>query len=122
MRIAEYGTGSDATSYGDVYSYGILLMEMFTGKRPTDDIFKDGWNIHEYTKATLHEQTPILIDHTILSEADLADVPTGSKMQECLTSILGIGVACSVQAPIDRMDVACALTELHLIKEDFLKS
>ncbi|CAL2268367.1 unnamed protein product [Prunus armeniaca] len=38
----EYGMGSTITMYGDVYSFGILLLKMFTGKKPTDDMFKNG--------------------------------------------------------------------------------
>ncbi|KAJ0086289.1 hypothetical protein Patl1_07624 [Pistacia atlantica] len=32
----------------DIYSYGILLLEMFIGKRPTDEMFKDDLNIHNW--------------------------------------------------------------------------
>ncbi|GKB54832.1 kinase-like domain-containing protein [Tanacetum coccineum] len=35
----EYGMGSEMTSRGDVYSFGILLLELMTGKKPTDDMF-----------------------------------------------------------------------------------
>ncbi|XVF83920.1 hypothetical protein PTKIN_Ptkin16aG0532800 [Pterospermum kingtungense] len=37
----EYGLGSCVTTYGDVYSYGILLLEMFTGRRSTDEMFEE---------------------------------------------------------------------------------
>jgi serine/threonine protein kinase len=58
---AEYGMGSEVSTYGDVYSYGILLSEMFTGKRPTeeifkrptDEIFKNSLSLHEFVKTAL---------------------------------------------------------------------
>ncbi|KAF8735463.1 hypothetical protein HU200_014480 [Digitaria exilis] len=34
----EYGMGSAITRQGDVYSFGVLLLEMLTGKRPTDEM------------------------------------------------------------------------------------
>ncbi|KAI3793182.1 hypothetical protein L1987_35797 [Smallanthus sonchifolius] len=38
----EYGLGSVMTSSRDVYSFGILLLEVMTGKKPTDDVFTEG--------------------------------------------------------------------------------
>ena len=38
--------GCKISTAGDVYSYGVILLEMLTGKHPTDDIFKDGLNLH----------------------------------------------------------------------------
>ena len=39
--------GSKVSVEGDIYSFGIILLEMITGKRPTDEMFKDGINFSE---------------------------------------------------------------------------
>jgi serine/threonine protein kinase len=40
--------GSEVLARGDVYSHGILLLELFTGKRPSDDMFKEGLDLHKF--------------------------------------------------------------------------
>ncbi|KAJ0771954.1 putative protein kinase RLK-Pelle-LRR-XII-1 family [Helianthus annuus] len=43
----EYGLGSEMKSSGDVYSFGITLLEVMTGKKPTDDIFNEDLSLHK---------------------------------------------------------------------------
>ncbi|CAL5432216.1 unnamed protein product [Camellia sinensis] len=52
----EYGMGEEVSTQGDIYSFGVLPLEMFTGKRPTDNMFIDNINIHIYAKRSLSNQ------------------------------------------------------------------
>ncbi|XXG58683.1 hypothetical protein AAC387_Pa04g0933 [Persea americana] len=63
----EYGMGANASTYGDVYSYGILLLELLTGKRPSDDMFKNNLNLHQFAKMALPERVMEIIDRQLLS-------------------------------------------------------
>ena len=124
--IAEYGVGNEVSTYGDVYSYGILLLEMFTEKKPIDNIFQDSLNLHNFVKAALLERIVDIIDPTLLCDREEGETrvndithnksQNGSpKIQECLTFILGIGVACSVEFPSERMNIGAVVIELHAI-------
>ncbi|KAL0359186.1 UNVERIFIED_CONTAM: Arginyl-tRNA--protein transferase 1 [Sesamum angustifolium] len=63
----EYGMGGAVSISGDVYSYGILLLEMFTGKRPTDELFRDGLSLHEHAKIALSlNQVMNIVNPTLL--------------------------------------------------------
>ncbi|KAM5555349.1 hypothetical protein ABKV19_023314 [Rosa sericea] len=124
----EYGMGSEVSTYGDVYSFGILLLEMFTGKRPTDHMFSDSLNLHNYVKTSL-PQGVSQISESLLQEGanNVAEAQRHSqwsvkaqKTEECLTLILGIGIACSVQSPINRKDISDVASELHSIRDNLL--
>ncbi|XP_038884530.1 probable LRR receptor-like serine/threonine-protein kinase At3g47570 [Benincasa hispida] len=61
----EYAMGSKVSTHGDVYSYGILLLEMFTGKRPTDNMFKDGLTLNNHVLTALPERVQEIADPTM---------------------------------------------------------
>ncbi|CDP20934.1 unnamed protein product [Coffea canephora] len=97
----EYGMGVEASILEDVYSYGILLLEMITRKRPTDDMFMDEFDLHNF-------MTP-------------GGFKTdGGREMECVISLLKIGLKCSEKLPNDRMHMNEVVGKLHLIKDDFL--
>ncbi|CAL5414333.1 unnamed protein product [Camellia sinensis] len=64
----EYGMGDMASTLGDAYSFGILLLGMFTSKKPTDDMFKDHLNLHNFVKNALPERVMEIVDPYILLE------------------------------------------------------
>ncbi|XP_058209410.1 probable LRR receptor-like serine/threonine-protein kinase At3g47570 [Rhododendron vialii] len=112
----EYGLGSEMSTSGDVYSYGILLLEMVTGKRPTDEIFVVDLNLHNFAKIAFPHRVMEIVDPMLLTEER-----HGSKMVECLIHIVKIGLACSIESPQDRMSINSVLQELHLVKNNMLK-
>ncbi|KAA8538460.1 hypothetical protein F0562_027994 [Nyssa sinensis] len=62
--------GTEVSTSGDVYSYGILLLEMFTGKRPTDEMFSDGLNLHNYVKMALPERVEVIADPILIQQGE----------------------------------------------------
>ncbi|CDP21144.1 unnamed protein product [Coffea canephora] len=69
-KISEYGMGLAASTQGDVYSYGILLLEMITGRRPTDDKFVGDLDLHNYVNGALHERVSERVDPLLFLEGD----------------------------------------------------
>ncbi|CAL5342774.1 unnamed protein product [Camellia sinensis] len=69
--LEKYGMGNEVSTFGDVYSYGILLLEMFTGKRPTDNMFCDSLGLHNFIKIALPEQAAsIIADPRLFKQKD----------------------------------------------------
>ncbi|WJX56080.1 non-specific serine/threonine protein kinase [Trifolium repens] len=40
--------GSEISTYGDMYSFGVLMLEMLTGRRPTNEMVEDDQNLHMF--------------------------------------------------------------------------
>ncbi|CAN1838558.1 Probable LRR receptor-like serine/threonine-protein kinase At3g47570 [Linum perenne] len=125
---AEYGMGNEVSIQGDIYSYGILLLELFTGKRPTDDTFKDGLSLHNIVKNALSKQRtseavdPILLNELLRRLTTHHNHTTSSSdearkdLEKLMSSILEIGVACSSDIPQERASISEVLSSLTAIR------
>ncbi|CAL5363843.1 unnamed protein product [Camellia sinensis] len=126
----ESGMGSEVSTYGDIYSFGILVLEMFTGKRPTDEMFKDGLSLHSFVKGALPWSVSEVVDLEAKEEDEEEEKSkensknksfiSGEKIVECLSMILEIGVNCSFELPRERMDINDVLAKLHFIRHSLL--
>ena len=72
---------------------------MFTGNRPTDGMFKDGLNLHNFAKMASPAE---VLDPVLLTEAEETSGDSGNHM-ECLAGIVKVGVACSAESPRERI-------------------
>ncbi|KAG8480297.1 hypothetical protein CXB51_024742 [Gossypium anomalum] len=127
----EYGTESELSTNGDVYSYGILLLEMLTGKRPTNERFKEGLSLHNFVKAALPNRVVEIIDPILLQESfrggTIADITLNEnnlgndEYLQCLNSIFKIGLTCSAESPSERMDMSDVVTKLCSIRDKLLR-
>ena len=100
-------------------SYGILLLEMFTGRRPTSEAsFRDGFSLHDYVQMSFPERVMEVMDPHFIQQlvADGRD-----HILESIISVLRIGVMCSSQSPRDRMEMGDAVNQLHSIRNLLLR-
>ncbi|KAI3464361.1 hypothetical protein Pfo_021024 [Paulownia fortunei] len=111
----EYGMSDIVSTQGDVYSYGILLLEMFTNRRPTNDEFEEHTNLHNFVSSALPDRVMETVDPFLHQELGIND-----KNRDCIVSILSIGVACSKELPRDRMLMADVVNELNKTRNAFL--
>lgn len=116
-----------------MYSFGILVLEILTGRRPTDEMFIDGLNLHNYVKNALPDKllqivNPVLLNKELKQTISLAEerIHNNDKKlsqmhrEKCLLELFYIGLACSAKSPKERMNMRDVTRELDLIRSTFL--
>nr|WIL59879.1 nodulation protein [Melilotus officinalis] len=117
----EYGMGSEVSTCGDMYSFGIL-----TGRRPTDEAFEDGQNLHNFVAISFPDNHKNILDpHLESTDAEVA-IEDGNRenltpfVEECLVSLFRIGLICSMESPKERMNIVDVTRALSTIRKAFL--
>ncbi|KAG0454778.1 hypothetical protein HPP92_024070 [Vanilla planifolia] len=120
----EYGMGNQISCQGDVYSFGILLLEMMTGKKPTDDTLVNGLNLRKFVELEFPQTLWKILDPHVLKE--VKDERNGGNirghMMTCAASLIQVGLSCSNDSPMERMGMHVVVKELCSIKDVFLSN
>ncbi|XP_057797614.1 putative receptor-like protein kinase At3g47110 isoform X2 [Salvia miltiorrhiza] len=114
----EYGFEGLVSTKCDVYSYGVMLMEIFTRKKPSDDMFAGDLSLKIWIESSVLQSTYRVIDDNLLMNVDEEH---GDKIVEFTSSILELALKCSTDSPKERINMKEALAEMLKIKRQFLE-
>ncbi|KAL7193779.1 hypothetical protein ACSBR2_025412 [Camellia fascicularis] len=84
----EYGSEGRVSTNGDIYSYGVMLLETFTRKKPTDEMFSAEINLRQWVSASLPNKIMEIVDGGLLRMQNGSDMVT---LQSILLAILELG-------------------------------
>ncbi|XVF36366.1 hypothetical protein REPUB_Repub19eG0052600 [Reevesia pubescens] len=117
---AEYGLGEKPSTAGDVYSFGVTLLELFTGKSPTHENFVGELNLINWVQSAFPSNVKQILDPELLElrqSSQCDSQPLNPEIQhDCLTTIIGVGLSCTLGSPDGRVSMRDALRKLKTVK------
>lgn len=103
--LTEYGYTLKVDEKIDIYSFGVVLLELLTGKRPLDPEFGESVDIVEWMRKKIR-------DNKSLEEALDPNVGNCNYVQEEMLLVLRIALLCTAKLPRDRPSMRDILTML----------
>ncbi|XP_040948187.1 receptor kinase-like protein Xa21 isoform X4 [Gossypium hirsutum] len=114
----EFGSAGIVSIKSDVYSYGIVLIETFTKKKPTDKVFVEEESIRHWMERSLPKGAIEIADVDLLRREDEYIVVKAN----CISSIMELALNCSAELPEERKDMKDVVVELKKIKQRLLNN
>ncbi|XP_065851333.1 probable LRR receptor-like serine/threonine-protein kinase At3g47570 [Euphorbia lathyris] len=108
----EYGSEGLVSIKGDIYSFGILLMETFTRRKPTDELFNEEMSMKQWIKELFPSGVTQLADPNLLRVNEMHYL----AKTDCISSIMDLALKCCENLPDDRISSKNVLSALNKIK------
>ncbi|XP_059075058.1 putative leucine-rich repeat receptor-like serine/threonine-protein kinase At2g24130 [Cryptomeria japonica] len=113
----KYGVGGTISTKGYVYSYGILLLELLTRKRPTDGLFIEGTNLPKWVDMNFPNNIIEVVDTNLLRDVKESE---SSMILSCLTQFMQVGLACTRELQQQRPNMMEIVKRLEKIRVAFI--
>ncbi|CAA3018858.1 Serine threonine kinase [Olea europaea subsp. europaea] len=107
----EYGLEGSVSIRCDVYSYGIMLMEIFTQMKPSDEKFSGDLNLRSWINDSMPYAITRIIDSNLLGLEE-----HDTKKLRCLSSIMELALNCSMESASERVNMKEVVTAMKNIK------
>lgn len=116
--LTEYGSTGRVSRRGDVYSYGILLLETFTGKKPTDSMFSGESNLRKWVFDAYNARLSDVVDTNLLGDESSDGRDT---LDDCLSSVIELALECSKDSPKERITMKEVVSRMQKIQTEYLR-
>ncbi|XP_044445821.1 probable LRR receptor-like serine/threonine-protein kinase At3g47570 [Triticum aestivum] len=127
LPLIQYGEGSQVSPSGDVYSFGSVILELFTGMEPTHDMFRDGLTLQKHAENAFPDKLMEIVDPVLpsIEEKYGSSLQNQSNRMEdiCNTifSIIEVALSCCKQAPTERMCTRDAAAGMRKIRDSHVR-
>ncbi|XP_060185057.1 receptor kinase-like protein Xa21 [Lycium barbarum] len=114
----EYGSEGIVSTSGDVYSYGIMLMEVLAKRRPTDEeILNENVSLREWIRRAFPRTMMEVVDANIFH----GEEQITSKSEFCIASMIELALDCTNEKLESRITMKDVVKRLSKIKKTFLE-
>ena len=130
--------GGKASTNGDVYGFGILLLEMIIAKKPTDSMFQEGLSLNKFISEVYQSKILDIVDPRLFKDNESLTLGSSTSYStgkdsssisssnnnnniafrgvECVAAMVRVGLSCAAHSSKDRFTMREALSKLQEIK------
>nr|XP_027086396.1 receptor kinase-like protein Xa21 [Coffea arabica] len=108
----EYGSEGIVSPKCDVYSFGIMMMEVFTRMNPNNEMFGETLSLRSWVVDSMANTLARIVDANLVSTTDRHYL----EKLECISSIMKLALNCTKKSPAERNNILDALVALKKIK------